>query len=238
MRLLVSVRNAAEAASALAGGADIVDAKEPLNGALGPVTHRTLASIAAAIGGRAPVSAALGEFARDDIAGGAEAAATAGVAFVKIGFAGMRGRPRIADEVRATLAGIGPGALILVAYADYKRADAPSLAELIAIADDTHAAGVLLDTYDKRGDSLTALMSARALWTFVTLVKARGRFAALAGKLSADDIERVHAAGADIIGVRGAACDGGRAGRVTADRVRALRTHIDQAVNAAVGPVA
>ena len=75
MRLLVSVRNAAEAAAALAGGADIVDAKEPLNGALGPVGHGMLASITATIGGSAPVSAALGEFARDDIAGGAKAAA-------------------------------------------------------------------------------------------------------------------------------------------------------------------
>jgi hypothetical protein len=238
MRLLVSVRNAAEAASALAGGAEIVDAKEPDNGALGPVDHRTLASITATIGGSAPVSAALGELARDDIAGGAKAAATTGVAFVKIGFAGMRGRPRIADEVRATLAGIGSGTLILVAYADYKRADAPSLAELIAIADDTNAAGVLLDTYDKRVDSLTALMSARALQTFVSLLKARGRFAALAGKLSADDIECVHASGADIIGVRGAACDGGRSGLVTANRVRALRQRIDHVANARIRSIA
>ena len=37
MHLLVSVRNAEEAAAALAGGADVIDAKDPAAGALGPV---------------------------------------------------------------------------------------------------------------------------------------------------------------------------------------------------------
>ncbi len=60
----------------------------------------------------------------------------------------------------------------------------------------------------------------------------------MAGRLTAEDIEIVHEAGADIVGVRGAACEGGRCGIVTAGRVGALRTHIDQAVNAVAGPVA
>ena len=38
MRLLVSVANAAEASAALAGGADLIDAKDPATGALTPVT--------------------------------------------------------------------------------------------------------------------------------------------------------------------------------------------------------
>ena len=40
MRLLVSVRDAAEAHAALAGGADIIDAKEPALGPLAPVSPR------------------------------------------------------------------------------------------------------------------------------------------------------------------------------------------------------
>ena len=47
MRLLVSVRNAEEAESALQGGADILDAKEPANGALGKVDATTLAASSA-----------------------------------------------------------------------------------------------------------------------------------------------------------------------------------------------
>jgi len=42
MRLLVSVRDASEARAALAGGAGIIDAKEPLNGPLGAVSSDVL----------------------------------------------------------------------------------------------------------------------------------------------------------------------------------------------------
>ena len=46
MRLLVSVRSAAEVAAALAGGADIIDAKEPSRGGLGAVDPEDLEAIA------------------------------------------------------------------------------------------------------------------------------------------------------------------------------------------------
>ena len=223
MRLLVSVRNASEAAAALDGGADIVDAKEPLNGPLGSVSPAALASIASAVGGAAPVSAALGDIGRDDIVGGAHAATSIGAAFVKVGFAGMSGRLDIATEMLASAAASGPAALVLVVYADYERAGAPSPEEIIALADRAKAGGVLIDTCDKQGPGLTSLMTAESLRTFVTRAGSGGRTVAIAGSLSMDDLNRVRDAGADIAGVRGAACDGGRSGVVTAARVRALR---------------
>jgi uncharacterized protein (UPF0264 family) len=64
IRLLVSVRNVDEAASALSGGADIVDVKEPGNGALGKASDDHIQSIidyVAAHSTDVPVSAALGE---------------------------------------------------------------------------------------------------------------------------------------------------------------------------------
>ena len=51
MQLLVSVRDAAEAAEAIAAGADIVDAKEPGAGALGAVSLDTFETIARTAGG-------------------------------------------------------------------------------------------------------------------------------------------------------------------------------------------
>lgn len=223
MRLLVSVRNASEAAAAVAGGADIVDAKEPLNGPLGKVSPAALASIASAVGDGAPISAALGDIGRDDVVSGADAAASAGAAFVKVGFAGMRGRLDIAAEILASTALSSPAALVLVAYADYDAAGAPSPEEVIALADRTRAGGVLIDTCDKRGPGLTGLMTAESLRTFVTRAKSAGRTVAIAGSLSVEDLDRVRSTGADIAGVRGAACDGGRSGVVSAARVRALR---------------
>src|SRR6478735_1969877 len=59
--LLVSVRSAAEALAALAGGADVIDVKEPNRGSLGAADDETISDIVRAVAGRAPVSAALGE---------------------------------------------------------------------------------------------------------------------------------------------------------------------------------
>jgi hypothetical protein len=46
---------------------------------------------------------------------------------------------------------------------------------------------------------------------------------AVAGRLTAATLSCAWRAGADVAGVRGAACDGGRSGLVSRDRVRALR---------------
>src|SRR5207302_6104293 len=90
MRLLVSVRGSVEARAAVAGGADVIDAKDPARGPLGPVRRDRLAAIRRAVGAARPVSAALGD-AGDAamVAAAASAAAAAGVAFVKLGFGGV-----------------------------------------------------------------------------------------------------------------------------------------------------
>src|ERR1700681_4847230 len=96
MRLLVSVADATEATAALAGGADVIDAKDPHVGALGAVPVDVMRRIHAAIAGARPVSAALGD-ATDEAAikRDARAFVAAGALFVKVGFAG------IADAARA-----------------------------------------------------------------------------------------------------------------------------------------
>ncbi len=87
--LLVSVRSAAEAEAALAGGAALIDVKEPARGALGRADDAVIADVVRAVAGRAPVSAALGEL-RD----GAPAlpAGLGLLSFVKCGLAGCAGK--------------------------------------------------------------------------------------------------------------------------------------------------
>src|SRR6187397_801224 len=100
MRLLVSVRNAVEASAALTGGGDIVDAKEPLHGSLGAVSAQALNAIVAAVGTAVPISAALGDLDLD-VGERAGAACRAGATFVKVGFAGARGRHQLAEDAAA-----------------------------------------------------------------------------------------------------------------------------------------
>src|SRR6266702_2730804 len=106
MRLLVSVRGPVEARAAVAGGADVVDAKDPARGALGPVRADRLAAIRRAVGAARPVSAALGD-AGDAAMVAAAAAAARGVAFVKLGFGGVTSEAPARSLARAARRGLG-----------------------------------------------------------------------------------------------------------------------------------
>ena len=59
--LLVSVRSVAEAQEAVAGGAAIIDVKEPSRGPLGRADADVTAAIAEAVAGRAQLTVACGE---------------------------------------------------------------------------------------------------------------------------------------------------------------------------------
>jgi len=226
MRLLVSVRNAHEARRALAGGADVIDAKEPLAGALGPVSLPTFKAIVKAVASRQPVSAAIGDACDERTAEReAQAFATAGAAFVKVGFAGVGREATAAAVITAAAAGAACGGadVVAVAYADFACADALSPDRILDVASGAGARGVLLDTVRKDGPSTLALVSADRLAAWVNRARSAGLFAAIAGRLGPEDLPTVLASGANIAGVRGAACDGGRGGDVSAERVRRLR---------------
>jgi uncharacterized protein (UPF0264 family) len=241
MRLLVSVSSADEASAALAGGADIIDAKNPLIGPLGPVTADVLDEIHTAVAGLRLVTAALGDVAHEaETERAAAAFCSAGAALVKIGFAGISDPRRVealtAAAVRGARAGAaGTGGVVAVAYADADRASSLPSVRFAVLAARAGASGLLLDTADKAGPGLRGLISPVALAEWVGEAHDAGLLVALAGKLGPDDLKFVRDAGADIAGVRGAACDDGRTGRVTAERVALLRALCGPAL---VGPLA
>jgi len=234
MRLLVSVATREDAVAALAGGADIIDAKDPTTGPLGAVSIAVLREIHAASSETRPVTAALGD--ADDeraIEREAWACAVAGAMLVKVGFAGIAGVERAAVLLDAAVRGATGGSggrcgVIAVAYADAHRVASLAPGALTAVAATGGAAGVLLDTADKDGPGLRDLLSPRALAAWVAQAHDARLLVALAGRLQIDDLGFVRDAGADIAGVRGAACEGGRTGRVTAAKVRALRRIVRQ----------
>jgi uncharacterized protein (UPF0264 family) len=227
MRLLVSVESAEEALAAIEGGAEIIDAKDPRSGALGAVSVETFRAIHARVGGAQPVTAAIGDAASEAaIENAARTFADAGAAFVKVGFHGITSTQRVRGLSAATVRGAKRGGngtgVVVVAYADSRRAGSLAPQALTAAAAGTGIAGLLIDTADKSGPGLRSLVTSDSLGTWVADAHRAGLFVALAGKLTADDFGFVRDAGADIAGVRGAACDGGRIGRVVARRVRIL----------------
>lgn len=224
MRLLVSAASAADAAAALEGGAAYIDAKNPAAGAIGAVTIDVFHAIVDAVGGRRPVTAAIGDAVSSaSVETDARMFALLGAQIVKVGFAGITDRASIETLARAAIEGArcsGAG-VVLVAYADRVHESVSPIA-LLDVASSAGAAGVLLDTADKRGPRLTELIPPASLSAWVERAHRQSLTVALAGRLRGDDLPMVRECGADVAGVRGAACTGGREGVVEAARVRAL----------------
>ena len=235
MLLLVSVRSAAEVGPALSGGSDIIDAKEPNRGSLGPVSHATLAEILALVPSERPFSIALGDLANPEDATSAIASlalpARAAPTYLKVGFAGVRSPDMATTILAAAVATLGdndsPALVVAVAYADAARAGTLTPDLIVGCALRAGASGVLLDTHTKDGIGLLGWITPTALATWVAGARDEGLLTAVAGSLTLKDVDAVAATGADIVGVRGAACQGGRQGQVQVDRVRALRQGLD-----------
>jgi uncharacterized protein (UPF0264 family) len=235
MQLLVSVRSAAEAKVAAASGADIVDSKEPEAGPLGAVRPAVLAGIIAALPDAIPLGIALGDVrTSDDLATALDRlplGERAGPVFLKLGFSGVAEGDEVAALLRLAVrraAEIGPTVLVVAsAYPDHQRARSPARDEVLRAARSAGAAGVLLDTWTKDGCSLLHYLRGDELHRWVARVRGAGLLAAVAGGLGADSFPEVLAAEPDIIGVRGAACRGGRTGTLDPAQVRLLRAVLD-----------
>lgn len=230
--LLVSVRNAAEADVVAAAGAAIVDVKEPNHGPLGPADPDVAAAIVAAVAGRAAVTLACGELAAgvDTVVSHVEGvlrclpASTVPPVAIKVGPAGLawaEWRTRF-DRLAARLP-VGIEA-VPVAYADCASAAAPIPEAIMAAAIESGAGTLLVDTFDKTGPGLFEAIDPPRLSHWAVVAAAGGIALALAGRLSAADVAIAFTLGADICGVRTAACEGGRKGPVSAQLVRRLVT--------------
>ena len=234
MRLLVSVRSADEVGAAVAGGADIIDVKEPARGALGAADPEVVRAVCSLVPSSMPLSLALG-----DPPNRAEVQASvsrlslnrpAGEVILKLGFAGTSSKEEAEDRLMAAIgaAPLGPPSVIVaVAYADWALAEAPSPPDIVRAASRTGARGVLLDTFIKDGRDLFASITIDVLNRWIRKARLAGLLTAVAGSLDSGGIARLRAVAPDVVGVRGAACDGGRLGRVSAERVRTLRRAVD-----------
>jgi uncharacterized protein (UPF0264 family) len=231
--LLVSVRDGAEAEAAVAGGADILDVKEPAFGPLGRA-DATAAATAAAVAAEAGLSwtLACGELVDT---GPAEmlshlAAIEARLASrwlpwgLKLGLSlagGTDWRHRL-SAFAAALA--GEVRLVAVGYADAIEVSAPSAEEVVDAAGECGAAAVLVDTFHKRPGGVLGSRGAAWLGKIVQRCRATGLPVAVAGGLAGRDLPAVAAMTPDVVALRTAACRGGRDGVVAPERVAALRS--------------
>ncbi|MEO8716366.1 MAG: (5-formylfuran-3-yl)methyl phosphate synthase [Acetobacteraceae bacterium] len=220
-RMLASVTGPAEAEVALAGGADIIDLKDPSRGALGAVEARTVRETVEAIAGRSAVSAVTGDLPMqpDYVLAAAREMAGTGVDYVKIGiFAGGDAR----GCIRALASVAARTRLVAVLFADR----APDFSLLGSLAE-ARFAGAMLDTQNKSNGRLLRHMDVPQLQHFVASCRSAGLMAGLAGSLEAPDIPRLLVLDPDLLGFRGALCGpGGRTAGLDLGRVEVIRALI------------
>ena len=238
-QMLASVTSVAEALLALELGADIIDLKNPHEGALGALPLPRLVSIVAAIDGRRTVSATIGDIPDHpaSIAQKVVATAATGVDIVKIGIAASRSQLAFWHGVAwlgslgpkpparlATAAGPEPvsARLVAVLFAD----QAIDLAWIDALAASGFY-GVMLDTADKRAGGLRTHCDDAQLRNFVHRAHSKHLACGLAGSLRLDDIAPLLALSPDYLGFRGALCrNTSRTDQLDADAFRAVRARI------------
>lgn len=239
-QLLVSVRSVAEARAAIKGGCDILDVKDPSRGALGmadPLVAQSILREARARAFAGPLSLALGEAASWQTGPFCGLALPGGIAemgtlYLKLGCADCQTPGRLARALRearnrANPANIASVVLVAVAYADWRLANACPPEVVARIAVSLGFGGLLIDTFEKTGGSLFDWLSLPRLQCLGRAARNASLLFALAGKLQIDHVPALRQAGAQVVGIRSAACrHGRRTAPIDARAVRAFKNRL------------
>lgn len=230
MKLLVSVINEVEALEALKGGCDILDIKNPSEGALGAAHPTLIKKIVELIEGRVEVSATIGDL--PNLPGTASlaalGAASLGVNYVKAGLYNVKNVDealKMASWIVKAVKYFYPKVKVIICgYADYAYLGLLNPFNLPVVAEKAEADGILIDVKNKSLKNLFHYLNFEGLKNLVEEAHDYGLTVALAGSLGLNDVEKVKKLEADIIGVRRSVCDASDwlNGKIKSEKVNSL----------------
>jgi len=222
-KMLASVTGPDEASIALAAGADIIDLKNPNDGALGAVSIDLIRETIQLVAGRRPVSAVCGDLPMQPelIRIAAEEIADTGVGYVKIGFFPS-------NHAEACAAALAPLAqrtrIVAVLFADLS----PDFS-LIETFKRYGFHGVMMDTANKSGGRLLDHMPPQHIPSFINRAKENALMCGLAGSLEPPDVPRLLPFAPDFLGFRGALCgQDSRTGKIDLEAAQLIRSLIPE----------
>ena len=229
MRLLVSPMNVEEARAALAGGADIIDVKNPKEGSLGANFPWAIRAVADVARGIAPVSATIGDlpFKPGTASLAALGAAVSGAEYVKAGLLGAKDQAQAVEMLEGIVRAVkdyDPKKKVVASgYSDFLRAGCLSPLLLPQAAASAGADLVMVDTAVKDGRPTFDFMSEAELEQFISLGHSEGLEVALAGSIGFAHLDLLKRLQPEIIGVRGIVCGGDRSSSVQAELVAEVK---------------
>ncbi len=223
----MSIINPREADIIMHTKVDIVDIKDPSRGSLGIPNIDLLIDVATKICNVYECSTALGDLTGINplISYTAFAISSIGLNYIK---AGLEVKDKdIGMEIgRSIIEGVSLSSkkskIVLVGYADYLRINSIDPISVAEIAYRVGADGIMIDTRIKDGKNTFQFLDDSYLEKFVSLARNYNLFTAIAGSLSIEHICKAIEIGFDVIGFRGAACNGGRMGSVSRDRINRI----------------
>jgi len=201
-QMLASVTSAQEAFIALEAGVDIIDLKNPVEGALGALPLSTVRQIVAAIGGRKYISTTIGDLPMQPelLLQSVNAVAGTGVDIIKVGFFGN------SNDNLACIQALQPVAAKGVRLVAVIMADLNPCLELLPYFKRAAFYGVMLDTAKKEGSSLLEYVTHENLQKFISDSSELELKVGLAGALRLEHISALVKLSPDYLGFRGAVC--------------------------------
>lgn len=203
-QLLISVKNLEEAKMAFAAGVDIIDLKDPNEGALGALDLTLTKQIVQQVKGQAVVSATVGELhvSIQELVLDIQWRADVDVDIIKIAVSSLFMQDHFFDEITPlTKKGIK---LVAVFFAD-EATDLDILPKLKSAG----FYGAMLDTRDKR-KNLLQVQSLQALHLFTQQCQYFQLKSGLAGSLQPQHIDLLNVLNPTYLGFRGGVCENGQ----------------------------
>ena len=199
-QLLISVKNVDESLIALHAGADVIDLKDPENGAFGALDIFTSEQIVRAINGRVKVSAAVGEHYRkvSELVDAIYVYQSIGVNIIKLAVNNLLAEPDFEIEIlKITAKNIK---LIAVFFVD-ESFDLSHLEQIAVLG----FFGVMLDTKHKH-KNLLLNSTENDLYLFAEACKKMHLKYGLAGSLRLIHVEQLKRLNPTYLGFRGGVC--------------------------------
>ena len=209
------------------GGADIIDVKNPTEGPLGANFPWIIQDIVKIVPNDIETSCTIGEMPNcpGSISLAARGAATIGVNYIKVGLSGLRKKQEtinfLTNIVKSVKDYNSKIKVVITGYADAKKIGSINPLMVPKITSKVQADVAMIDTAIKDGSSLFNYLNEHQLNNFINEANKFKLITALAGSLKKEELAKVYSLGADIAGIRGAACTFGDRikGQITRERV-------------------
>ena len=209
------------------GGADIIDVKNPTEGPLGANFPWIIQDIVKIVPNNIETSCTIGEMPNcpGSISLAARGAATIGVNYIKVGLSGLRKKQEtinlLTNIVKSVKDYNSKIKVVITGYADAKKIGSINPLMVPKITSKVQADVAMIDTANKDGSSLFNYLNEHQLSNFINEANKFKLITALAGSLKKEELTKVYSLGADIAGIRGAACTFGDSikGQITRKRV-------------------